>query len=68
MDNNWEKATKIFLQEWENKDYVIGAIACGSYITGRPTKHSDIDLRIILNDEINWRERGNKIVNGFLIE
>ncbi|MFA5303858.1 MAG: nucleotidyltransferase domain-containing protein [Candidatus Nanoarchaeia archaeon] len=64
----WEKAVGEFLKDYKNKDYVIGAVACGSYITGNPSKHSDIDLRIVLKDDIKWRERGNKIVNGFLIE
>ncbi|MFA5333865.1 MAG: nucleotidyltransferase domain-containing protein [Candidatus Nanoarchaeia archaeon] len=65
---DWERAVNDFLKDYKNKDYVIGAVACGSYITGNPSKHSDIDLRIILKDSINWRERGNKMVNGFLVE
>jgi predicted nucleotidyltransferase len=65
---NWEKATNKFLEKWKDKDYVIGAIACGSYVTGRPTQHSDIDLRIIMSNDVDWRERGNEIVDGFLIE
>ena len=65
---NWEKVTNKFLETWLKKDYVVGAFVCGSYVTGRPTKHLDIDLRIIMKDDINWRERGNKIIDGFLIE
>lgn len=65
---SWELAVNEFLKDYKNKNYVVGAVACGSYITGNPSKHSDIDLRIIMSNDINWRERGNKIVDGFLIE
>jgi predicted nucleotidyltransferase len=64
----WQKATNKFLKKYKKEDYVIASIACGSYITGNPTKHSDIDLRIITDNKTNWRERGNKIVDNFLIE
>ena len=64
----WEIALNKFLNKWKNKQEVIGAIVCGSYITGNPTKHSDIDLHIILDTKTTWRERGNEIVDGILIE
>ena len=63
----YERAVMEFLESWKRKP-VIGAIICGSYVTGNPSKHSDIDLQIILKPGTKWRERGNKIVNGFLIE
>ena len=65
---NWEKAVEIFLSKWKNNKEVIGALVCGSYVTGNPSKHSDIDLHIILSNKSNWKERGNVIINGFLIE
>ncbi len=65
---NWLLAVNKFLKDWENKDYVLGALVCGSFVTGNATPNSDIDLHIILSDKTNWRERGNKIVDGFLIE
>lgn len=64
----WEHALNKFLVEWKKKDYVLGAMATGSYVIGRATKYSDIDVHIILSDNIEWRERGNKIVDNFLIE
>ncbi len=64
----WEIALNKFLQKWKNRKEVIGAIVCGSYITGNPTKHSDIDIHIILDHKTSWRERGNEIIDGFLIE
>jgi len=64
----WEKALNKFLVDWKNRKEVIGALVTGSYVTGTATKFSDIDVHIILSDKIDWRERGNKIVDGFLIE
>lgn len=64
----WEIALNKFLEEWKTNPEVSGIIVCGSYITGNPTKNSDIDLHIVLKNGCKWRERGNKIVNGILIE
>ena len=64
----WERALHAFLEEWENREDVIGAMVCGSYVTGNPTPHSDIDVHIILSDEVNWRTRGNVVVDNYLIE
>ena len=47
---------------------MTGALVCGSYVTGNPSPRSDIDLHILLKSTIKWRERGNEIVDGFLIE
>jgi Nucleotidyltransferase domain len=65
---DWEKALDKFLEDWKNREDVIGFLVCGSYITGDPSRHSDIDLHIVTIDENNWRERGNKIMDGYLIE
>ena len=64
----WEKAVHKFLTPWKAKKYVIGALVTGSFVTGNATKHSDVDLHIILDGKVKWRERGNKMVDGFLIE
>ena len=66
--NAYKIALQEFLEGWKNKKEVTGVLVCGSYVTGNPSKHSDIDVHIILSDKVHWRERGNKIVNGFLIE
>jgi len=63
----WEIALQNFLKKWKRKE-VIGAIVCGSYITGNPSKHSDIDIHILLDSKTSWRERGSEIINGILIE
>lgn len=65
---SWEIALTKFLEQWESEKYVLAAIATGSFVVGNNTNKSDIDVQIILSDEVNWRERGNKYVDGFLIE
>lgn len=65
---NWEDSLKKFLKKWENKKEVIGIIVCGSYITGNPSSHSDVDTHILLDANTTWRERGNEIIDGILIE
>lgn len=64
----WEIALEKFISKWKSKKEVVGAVVCGSYITGNPTKHSDIDVQILLDKKIKWRERGNEIIDGILIE
>ncbi|MFH1802032.1 MAG: nucleotidyltransferase domain-containing protein [archaeon] len=64
----WEIATEKFLKYWKEKKEVIGAVVCGSYLFGDASANSDIDIQIVLDKKVKWRERGNRIVDGFLIE
>ncbi len=64
----WEEKLNVFLENFEYKGDIVGVLACGSYITGNPSSHSDLDVHIILNENVNYRERGNKIIDGLLIE
>lgn len=64
----WEIALEKFTKKWENKKEVIGILVCWSYITWNPSKHSDIDIHIILNSNISWRKRWNEIIDWILIE
>ena len=57
-----------FLKTYENINDVIGVLVCGSYVTGHPNSHSDLDVHLVLNENVNYRERGNRIVDGLLIE
>lgn len=41
---NWREKLEKFLNDFKYKDDVIGVLACGSYITGKPTSHSDLDV------------------------
>lgn len=63
----WKQILESFLEDYKNKDYVIGAILCGSYATGNNTKRSDIDVHIVTTD-ISYKQRGNVIVDGIMIE
>ncbi|MDO8556416.1 MAG: nucleotidyltransferase domain-containing protein [Nanoarchaeota archaeon] len=64
----WEDALNQFLSGWLKKSEVVGVLVCGSYVTGSPSEHSDIDVHIILADTVKWRERGDVFVNGYLVE
>jgi len=66
--NDWKCKLDSFLINFEYSNDVVGVLVCGSYITGNPTAHSDLDVHIILNNNVDYRERGNKIVEGLLIE
>jgi len=68
MINNWQSKLDIFLADFEYADDVVGVLVCGSYITGNPTSHSDLDVHIVLDNKVEYGERGNKIVDGLLIE
>ena len=50
------------------KDFVEAALLTGSYALGFQTPSSDVDVYIILTDDVDWRKRGNVLVNGVLIE
>lgn len=66
--DKWKMAVEEFLQPYINKDYFVGAILTGSYATGNNHADSDIDLFIITKDTTDWRERGNRLINGMMIE
>jgi len=66
--NGWKEKLDIFLSDFEYIDDVVGVLVCGSYITGNPTSHSDLDVHIILDNCVGYRERGNRIIDGLLIE
>lgn len=68
MQDKWKVALEKFLKKWENKKEVTWILVCGSYVTGNPSKHSDIDIHILLDSKTTRRERGNEIIDGFLIE
>jgi len=66
--DDWNSKLDLFLADFEYADDVVGVLVCGSYITGNPTSHSDLDVHIVLNNKVDYRERGNKIIGGLLIE
>jgi len=64
----WEQALDRFLADWRSRHDVVGVLVCGSYVTGGPSKRSDVDVCIILSEGVEWRERGDRVVDGYLIE
>jgi len=65
---NWREKLDKFLADFEHTKILSGVLICGSYITGNPTKHSDLDTHLILKPDTNFRERGNRIIDGLIIE
>jgi len=62
----WKSKLQKFLLEFEHAKDIDGILVCGSYITGSPTNHSDLDVHIILADDVDYRQRGNRIIDGLL--
>ena len=65
---NFEKAYLKFFDKYKNEDWFEGAVLCGSYATGNNNENSDIDIFIVASNVLDWRERGNIIIDGFMIE
>lgn len=65
---DWEISLQKFIDDWKSKDYVLGCLLTGSFAVGNNTKNSDIDVVIILCDDIDWRERGNIVIDSYIIE
>ena len=65
---NYQIALNKFLDRYRKKKWYRGAILCGSYATGNNNINSDIDCYIISDDTVNWRERGNYLLDGYLFE
>jgi hypothetical protein len=67
-ERSWEAALEEFLEPWLGSEEVEGVVATGSRVFGTATPRSDVDVHIVLADGTDWRERGNRVVRGFLIE
>jgi hypothetical protein len=65
---DWEAAVERFIAPWRRKKRVIGALVAGSYVTGQPNPKSDLDIYIVTQAGTPWRERGNRRIDGFLVE
>ncbi|NJD99701.1 nucleotidyltransferase [Thermococcus sp. LS1] len=68
MEADWKLALEQFIEDWKIKDFVEAALLTGSYAVGLQTKYSEVDVYIVLSDDVEWRERGNVVINGTLIE
>jgi len=64
----WEIAANEFINTCAFKDDIEAVFLTGSHASGNHDAYSDIDLYILLRDDVDYRERGNKRINGYLIE
>lgn len=65
---DWQRALDLFLEDWRERPEVVGAVLFGSHVHGTANESSDVDVHIVLSNETPWRERGNRIVDGVLVE
>ncbi len=57
-----------FIKENINLKDVEAILLVGSYAVGNNNEYSDIDIYIILKEKIKYRERGNLLIDNYLIE
>lgn len=57
-----------FLGKWKGESKYLGAVLTGSRATGTATEYSDIDLLLVLKEGVNYRERGNEVIGGIVLE
>ena len=65
---DWRAAAMEFIDACEFREHIEAALITGSYAVGNQHARSDVDVYLVLSDGVNWRERGNRRVGGFLIE
>ena len=65
---NWEKAAARYAAGWLKRKDVSGVLVCGSYVSGSPSKRSDIDVCVVLKEGAGWRARGLRRAGGFQFE
>jgi hypothetical protein len=68
MARAWRRALARFLKDVPFRRDVVGALVCGSFVTGDPGPRSDIDLHLVLAPRTRWRERGNRVIDGIVVE
>lgn len=64
----WESSARKYSKKWADDNNVLAVFITGSRVTKYANKYSDIDLYVVLSEKVNWRERGNELYDGFLIE
>ena len=64
----WKNAALQFARECEFAEDIEAVLVTGSYAVGNHDEFSDVDVYLVLSDGVDWRERGNKRVGGYLIE
>lgn len=64
----FQLACDTYVEKIREQPDVIGILVSGSFVHGRISKNSDIDIYIVLRPECDFRERGNTWVNGVEVE
>lgn len=64
----WKLALDKFVKNYKKNENVEAILLVGSYAVGNNDKYSDIDVYIIINDQEKYRERGNVLIDNYLIE
>ncbi len=64
----WKLALKKFIEPYLKDEEVEAILLVVSYAVNNQNQFSDIDVYIILNDNAEYRERGNKKIDDYLIE
>lgn len=59
-----KEALQEFVEIWKEKEEVIGILLCGSYAVGLGKKHSDVDIRLLLNEDQDIQFKGLIEING----
>lgn len=65
---NYKQIANEYIKELAKNDWFEGVLIRGSFVSGNANENSDIDLYIISSNDQNWRERGNKLFMGKIIE
>ena len=65
---HWRDALNKFIGEYKKNKDVVAILLVGSYAVNNNNKYSDIDVYIILSNKCDYRIRGNKLVDGYIIE
>lgn len=65
---DWRLAARDYADKWLKRGDVSGVLVCGSYVSGKPSKRSDIDVCVLLRKAAGWRARGNERRGGYLFE
>ncbi len=62
------KALATFLEPWTKRTDLVGILLAGSYATDLANRFSDIDVYVVFADSSQTRERGNHVIDGWVVE
>ena len=62
-----QSAINTFLSTWTEREDYIGCLLTGSFATNTADNGSDIDLRVILNDLVDYHEFGECEIEGITV-